>query len=81
MFSPFQMRNSEVEDSANVLQVVGMEAGQKAESKAHSYFISGSLTVFISHSLSFLVRKVVHNAKETGKKCGCELGQVDPCKG
>lgn len=58
------MRNSEVEDSANVLQVVGTEAGWKAGPKAHSSFISGGWTVFISHSLSFLVRKLVHNAKD-----------------
>lgn len=47
-----------------------------------SILLSGGVIVFISHSLSFLVRKPVHNGKETGKKCVCELGQtakVDPC--
>lgn len=80
---PFlQMKTSEVEDSANVLQVVIMEAWWKAESKAPSYFISGSLPMFISQSLAFLMRTLVHNAKETRQKCVCELGQiaeVDPC--
>lgn len=69
MFSHLQMQHREKQRHlADVLQSVVTEAGCKADSKGHSYFmLSGGLMWFCSIHLQFFSWELVHDEKETLK--------------